>query len=134
VTRLKGSDSGFDPGLIDSWVSIWNSYDLSMVERLFLDDPRVTYYSSEKRGLIRGMDALKEHHKEFGFVEGGKDSPNSLWLEDTQTEVFEGVVLVKADWCFRRGGSEKIQRGPVTLVYVHTPKDYRIAHAHFSNY
>jgi hypothetical protein len=93
--RLQGSDRGFDPGLIDSWVSLWNSYDLSMVERLFLDGPRVTYYSSEKRGLIRGMDALLKHHEEFGFVEGGKDSPNSLWLEDTQTEVFEGFVWLR---------------------------------------
>jgi hypothetical protein len=134
MMMLRGSEGGFDQGLVDEWVSLWNSYDLSLVQRLFLDGPRVTYYSSEKRGLIRGMDALLKHHEEFGFVEGGKDSPNSLWLEDTQTEVFEGAVLFKADWCFRRGSSEKVQRGPVTLVYVPTSDGYRIAHAHFSNY
>jgi hypothetical protein len=100
----------------------------------FFSRARETYYSSEKRGLIRGMDALLKHHEEFGFVEGGKDSPNSLWLEDAQMEVFEGGVLVKAYWCFRRGDSENVQRGPVTLVYVPTLDDYRIAHTHFSNY
>ncbi len=124
----------FDPVLVETWVSIWNTYDLSMVERLFLEDERVTYFSSEKRGLIKGIDSLLRHHEEFGFVSGGKDQPNRLWLEDTQIEAFEDAVIVKADWCFRRGGSENVQRGPVTLVYVPFNGGHRIAHAHFSNY
>lgn len=131
---MCGSKADFDPGLIDEWVSIWNSYDLSMVERLFLNDSRVTYFSSEKRGLTMGIDALLAHHGELGFVEGGKDSPNRLWLEDTRIEAFEGAVVVKADWLFQRGGSDEIQRGPVTMVYVLAEDGYRIAHAHFSNY
>lgn len=124
----------FDPKLVDDWVSIWNSYDLSMVEKLFLNDARVTYFSSEKQGAVKGIDALIEHHLEFGFVEGGKDQPNSLWLEDTDIEAFEGSAVVTAIWFFRRGDSENIQRGPVTLVYVNTTDGYRIAHANFSNY
>lgn len=124
----------FDPVLVETWVSTWNTYDLSMVERLFLEDERVTYFSSEKRGLIKGIDSLLRHHEEFGFVSGGKDQPNRLWLEDTQIEAFEDAVIVKADWCFRRGGSENVQRGPVTLVYVPFNGGHRIAHAHFSNY
>ena len=124
----------FDPALVDAWASIWNTYDLYMVERLFLDDERVTYFSSEKRGLIKGMEALLRHHEEFGFVRGGKDQPNRLWLEDTRIEAFGDAVIVKADWCFRRGGSENVQRGPVTLVYVPFNGGHRIAHAHFSNY
>lgn len=124
----------FDPGVVDAWVSMWNTYDLSMVEKLFLDDPRVTYFSSEKEGLVKGIDGLLKHHEDFGFVRGGKGQPNRLWLEDTQIEVFGEAAIVKAVWCFRRGGSEKVQRGPVTLVYTPSGDEYRIAHAHFSNY
>lgn len=124
----------FDPKLVEDWVSIWNSYDLSLVEELFLNDGRVTYFSSEKQGVVKGIDALIEHHHEFGFVEGGKDQPNSLWLEDTDIETFESSAVVTAIWCFRRGDAENVQRGSVTLVYVNTTYGYRIAHANFSNY
>jgi hypothetical protein len=37
----------FDPKLVDDWVAIWNSYDLSKVSVLFLDDVSVSYFSSE---------------------------------------------------------------------------------------
>ncbi len=124
----------FDQALVEAWASIWNTYDLSMVERLFIDDERVTYFSSEKRGLIKGIEALLRHHEEFGFVRGGKEQPNTLWLEDTQIEAYGDTVIVKADWCFRRNGSEKAQIGPVTFVYVPSGDVHRIAHAHFSNY
>ena len=46
---------------------------------------------------------------------------------------FGDVAVVKADWIFQRKGSDKQQRGPVTIVYVLEDK-YRIAHAHFNNY
>ena len=44
----------FDLRLVDAWVAIWNSYDLSMVEKLFVNDERVTYFSSEKQAPSRG--------------------------------------------------------------------------------
>ncbi len=123
----------FSEKIVDEWVKIWNNYDLNMVRKLFLDDDRVTYFSSEKKGLIKGIDNLVEHHREFGFVEGGKDNGNRLWLEDVDVEEFGDVAVVKADWIFQRKGSDKQQRGPVTIVYVLEDK-YRIAHAHFNNY
>ncbi len=123
-----------DPKLVDEWVAIWNSYDLSKVPELFLDDERVTYFSSEKEGAVVGFDALMEHHREFGFVEGGKKSPIRLWLEDINVAVFEGSAVVTAIWYFSRGGSTEAQKGPVTLVYVESDDAYRIAHANFSNY
>ena len=43
---------------LDRWVELWNTYNLDMVEELFLTDDRVTYFSSEKRGLIEGYEAL----------------------------------------------------------------------------
>lgn len=124
----------FDPGLVDAWVETWNTYDLTKAMELFLDDPRVTYFSSEKQGTVRGREALTEHHRGFGFIEGGKDQPNRLWLEDTGIDEFNECVIVTAVWCFKRGGSDEVQRGPVTMVYVHTGEGYRIAHANFGNY
>jgi ketosteroid isomerase-like protein len=119
---------------LDRWVELWNTYDLDMVEELFLTDDRVTYFSSEKRGLIKGYEALMQHHRGFGFVERGKDTGNRLWLEDVEMQSFGPVAVVKADWLFRRRGSDKDQRGPVTIVYVDEGGGPRIAHAQFSNY
>jgi len=126
-------DLVFSEKIVDEWVEIWNNFDLDKVNELFLDDERVTYFSSEKQGLIKGIDNMIKHHREFGFVEGGKDTGNKLWLEDVEIEEFGETVVVKADWIFQRKGSDKQQRGPVTIVYVKTDR-YRIAHAHFSNY
>ena len=125
---------GFKKSLVDDWVEIWNTYDLSKVPTLFLDDSRVTYFSSEKQGTVRGIDDLVEHHRGFGFVEGGKEQPNRLWLEDTEIDEFEGSAIVTAIWCFERGETGAVQRGPVTLVYVPTSDGARIVHANFGNY
>ena len=124
----------FDPKLVDEWVAIWNNYDLSKVPELFLNDANVSYFSSEKEGAVVGFDALMEHHREFGFVEEGKESPNRLWLDDINIAVYEGSAVVTAIWYFRRGGSPEAQKGPVTLVYVESDDGFRIAHANFSNY
>jgi ketosteroid isomerase-like protein len=124
----------FDPKLVDDWVAIWNNYDLSEVPDLFLDDASVSYFSSEKEGAVVGFDALMEHHRGFGFVEGGKESHNRLWLEDVKIAVYEGSAVVTAIWYFSRGGSPEAQKGPVTLVYIESGDGYRIAHANFSNY
>jgi hypothetical protein len=124
----------FDKTIIDKWVEIWNNYDLSKVPKLFLDDERVTYFSSEKQVLTKGIDDLILHHKDFGFKEDGVDTGNKLWLEDTEIEEYDGCVIVKADWLFKRKGETTTQRGPVTFVYVPVKGAYRIVHAHFSNY
>jgi ketosteroid isomerase-like protein len=125
---------GFSTEIVDKWVEIWNNYNLDKVRELFLDDERVTYFSSEKQGLIKGIDNLVEHHREFGFVEGGNDNGNKLWLEDVAVDDFGDMVLVKADWIFQRKGSDKHQRGPVTMAYLEQNKNYKIVHCHFSNY
>lgn len=126
--------TAFDPRLIDEWVKFWNTYDLTQMDRLFLTDEHATYFSSEKQGIVRGHDALLKHHAGFGFVPGGKTSGNRLWLEGTEHDVFDGSAVVTAIWCFQRAGAERIQRGPVTLVYVAAPDGWRIAHANFGNY
>lgn len=115
---------------------MWNSYDLSQVEKLFLNDSTVTYFSSEKEGLIKGFEAVIEHHKGFGFVEGGKVQSNKLWVEDVHTEVRSEVVVVSGIWYFlnKTGEEDMTTKGPFTAVYVQDDDEYRIAHMHFANY
>ena len=103
----------FDPKLVDDWVAIWNNYNLDQVPILFLNEPNVTYFSSEKEGVVLGFDAVIEHHKEFGFIEGGKKSPNRLWLENVHIAEFEDSVVVTGIWFFNRGGSPETQKGAV---------------------
>ena len=134
MSELFESEIPFDCDLVEEWVLFWNTYDLSKVTELFLTDQRVTYFSSEKEGAIKGFDALLEHHKEFGFIPGGREHTNRLWLEDVDVEVFKSCAVVTGVWFFQRGGSEKIHRGPVTLLYVIVGDIYKIAHANFSNY
>ncbi len=118
---------------VSTWVRIWNTYDLSQVDALFLRDERLTYFSSEKEGIIIGIDAVREHHRGFGFIGGGKQQPNKLWVEDVHTEAFGTTALVTAIWYFAKPDGS-VQRGPMTMVYVRQNGEYRIAHMNFSTY
>lgn len=114
--------------LIRAWEKSWNTYDLKEVNRLFVNDQTVTYYSSERAGLIQGIDSLIKHHRGFGFVDGGKASANRLWLTDVRYR----PLAVTATWHFQRPENPE-QRGPVTFILESRGKEFRIAHAHFSN-
>jgi hypothetical protein len=118
---------------LDAWVAMWNCYDLDQVEALFLTDHRVTYFSSEFEGIISGIEAVRDHHRRFGFVPGGKESDNRLWLEDVQVTPLDRAAVVLAIWHFRRATGEKM-RGPATFVYVVDQGAYRLAHLTFGNY
>ena len=37
---------------VDKWVKMWNTYDLLEVKKLFLNSNKLTYFSSEKQGII----------------------------------------------------------------------------------
>ena len=116
------------------WINMWNTYELSDVFSLFMNDPILTYFSSEKEGLIKGFNAVLKHHEDFGFVEGGKESTNILWLEDIYTNIQWPVVIVTAIWYFKNKESEDVQKGPVTMVYVQKDGEYRLMHLQFANY
>lgn len=126
AARAQGEQT--PAALIQAWTKSWNTYDLREVRRLFVSDSTVTYFSSERRGFIRGIDSLVAHHRRFGFVEGGKSSPNKLWL--THTVFRKGWVA--ATWHFQRPGSVP-QLGPVTFVLATDGSTWKIQHAHFSN-
>jgi hypothetical protein len=132
--EVVDTELGFDQGKwVDAWVKMWNSYDLDEVDRLFLQDQRLSYFSSEKEGVIQGIAAVREHHVGFGFVPGGKSQPNRLWLEEVQADEFADVVVVTAIWFFQKESGEE-QRGPVTIVYIPVEEGFRIAHMNFAEY
>ncbi len=121
--------------LIEVWTASWNSYDLDIVDELFLSDPGLTYFSSEKEGVIRGMEAVREHHVGFGFVPGGKEQDNRLWLEEVGYDLHGSSVVVTGIWFFSRVGESGIpQKGPVTFVLVVKDDQLKISHCNFSTY
>jgi hypothetical protein len=131
---INGSIIPFDAEkCVDKWVKFWNTYDLDQVEELFLQDDRLTYFSSEKKGAILGFDAVREHHKGFGFISRGKDQPNKLWVEELHFSTFDSATVVTGIWYFQKPDSP-IQRGPVTIVYIRQGDRSRIAHMNFSEY
>lgn len=120
---------------LESWVTLWNSYDLDQVDVLFTEDESVTYFSSETEGLIKGHAALMEHHEGFGFVPGGKQVESRLWLEDIRLDAAGTGAVATAIWFFQRTPSDdEVMRGPVTFVLAPAEDGYRIQHANFSNY
>ncbi len=138
-SRLPGG-AGATPFLVDrelgAWVEAWNKRDLSLADQLFLESSTVSYFSSEREGLITGFPAIHEHHAGFGFVAGGAAPGAELWLDDIHASAYGDAAVVAATWFFgdRDGSSADIQRGPMTAVYVLDGTDYKIAHMHFSTY
>jgi ketosteroid isomerase-like protein len=124
----------FDRRELDRWVEFWNTYDLDKIEDLFVPDDRLTYFSSEREGVLRGIEAVRKHHEGFGFVPGGRRKPTKLWLEDVHAAEGPGVAVVTAIWCFSSETRSGVQRGPLTLVFVPSGPEWRIVHAHFANY
>lgn len=134
VVLTSGAQPNSSPELlIDAWVKMWNTYNLSLVDQLFVADQSVTYFSSEYTGLIRGIEALRNHHAGFGFVQGRKQSENKLWLKEEQYYRNAQTCLVTATWFFQRAGSAQYQAGAVTFLLVKSKGNWKIKHAHFSN-
>ncbi|MFC1639983.1 hypothetical protein ACFL3B_04380 [Gemmatimonadota bacterium] len=121
---------------LSAWVNLWNTYDLSMVDDLFLTDSNVTYFSSEREGLIKGISAVRTHHEGFGFVPGGKVVEQELWVNDVHTATHGPTAIVTGVWFFgqRDNAPDNVQRGPFTFVYVIKGPEYRLAHLNFGTY
>ncbi len=119
--------------LINKWVEMWNNYDLAAVDALFARDERLSYFSSEKSGVIRGIQALLEHHRGFGFCMGGKKPNHRLWIEDLHTELYESAAVGTAVWFFEKNTGKR-QSGPVTFVIHVIAGKPKFVHMHFANY
>ncbi len=120
---------------VEAWVGMWNSFDLTLVDELFMHGADVSYFSSEREGLISGFDEVLAHHEGFGFVAGGEERPSRLWLEEIRISLHGNVAVVGAVWYFDRDGTNsEVQKGPVTFVYAPSEDGPRIVHANFSEY
>lgn len=118
-----------------NWVELWRTYDLKSIDDLFVADSTVSYLSSEREGLILGIDSLRAHHEGFGFVSGGTAPASELWLEGIHGQQWGDVATVTAVWFFGdRSTPDGVQRGPVTFVYVWRDGTWKIGHAQFANY
>lgn len=109
--------------------------DLNEVDALFADN--VSYFSSEKQGVIIGKAAVREHHSGFGFKAGGNadKAGNRLWLQHLRFDrVDTATVIVTAIWLFLRAAhahdERQTQRGPLTAVLT----GGRIVHMNFGKY
>lgn len=148
----SAADAQGPEALVARWVEMWNSYDLDQVRELFLDDERLTYFSSEREGVIRGMDALLEHHRGFGFLPGGDERDSRLWVEGLRADLLEEVAVLTGIWYFQPSPEGEMepeaemepdaetepgtdpQRGPVTFVCVKDGGGWRFTHMNFSEY
>jgi ketosteroid isomerase-like protein len=119
--------------VVGEWVKMWNQYDLSQVDDLFLDSDDLTYFSSDREGVIKGLDAVREHHRRFGFVPGGKKHGNKLWVEKLEAFPMDSVIIATGIWHFRQVMGRH-QWGPFTLVYVRRDERFLLAHTHFAKY
>ena len=83
-----------------------------------------------------GIEAVRAHHVDFGFIAGGKKPDSRLWLEDVHIDVFDSAAVVTGIWYFQRSPDtvQEAQRGPVTIVYMRHNTEWRIAHMHFADY
>ncbi len=123
--------------LINQWLDLWSSYDLEMLDDIFWNDANMTYFSSEKRGLIKGFDKMRSHHEGFGFVSGGKQPAKSLWLEEIDITFQPDFAVVAGIWYFgdRSAPKDSIQNGPVSFIILQDKEGKaKIAHTHFANY
>lgn len=120
---------------MNAWVELWATYDLARVDDLFLADPRLSYFSSEKEGLMVGPSAIRAHHEGFEFVVGGRVPEQELWVDDVHVSEFGNIAVVGAMWHFGdRASPGEASRGPMTVVYVDEGQGPRIAHMHFADY
>ena len=122
--------------VIDQWVDLWATYDTDLLAKIFYQSKDLTYFSSEKEGLIKGYEEMLPHHKGFGFIKGGKAPPVDLWLENIETRINGGTAMVAATWYNgdKTAARNSTQHGPVTFVLVRDEQGaVKISHAHFAN-
>lgn len=118
--------------LTAKWVKMWNTYDLDEIRNLF--HPEITYFSSERISLLKGIPEIIELHKMFGFVEGGKQSENKLWLDEENFSLTpEGAGIVSGIWIFEKGTGE-VQKGPMSFVCTKQNGDFSIIHMNVGNF
>lgn len=120
---------------LDLWLAMWRRYDLDLVGDVFLEDPTLTYFSSDSESLKEGYPNVLAHHEEMGFASGGFRPDGELWLEDTVIAQFDDSAVITAIWHFgNRVALADEGHGPMTMVVIRTRAGYRISHLNLANY
>jgi imidazolonepropionase-like amidohydrolase len=120
---------------LEFWLSLWRSFDLDIMDDLFLRDPALTYFATDSEGQLEGFDAVRTYHLDRGFVSGGAPPEAELWLEDALVADFDDSAVITAVWHFgNRVARSDAARGPLTIVVVKTRSGYRISHVNMANY
>jgi imidazolonepropionase-like amidohydrolase len=130
-----GGGAATPNALLEAWLGMWRRYDLDRIDEVFVRDDALTYFASDREGLIEGIDAVREYHAGLGFVSGGFDPENELWLEQVTIADFGESAVVGAVWYFgSRVNRLAARRGPMTMVFASTSSGFRISHLHFGSY
>jgi hypothetical protein len=132
-TAAAGTDT--PDALLQAWLAMWRRYDLDGVDELFVDDPQLTYFASDREGLLEGLDTVREYHADAGFVPGGFQPESELWLEEVTVSDFGESAVIGAVWYFgNRLDRQAAGRGPLTMALTRTPSGFKISHVNFGNY
>jgi imidazolonepropionase-like amidohydrolase len=132
---VSGGGAATPNALLEAWLGMWRRYDLDGVDELFVADDALTYFASDREGLIEGIDAVRAYHAGLGFVSGGFAPDNELWLEQVTIADFGASVVVGAMWHFgNRVNRQAASRGPMTMVLAGTSAGFKISHLNFGSY
>jgi hypothetical protein len=133
--RPAGAGAATPQGLLDSWLAMWRRYDLDLVADLFVNDDALTYFPSDREGLIEGFQAVREYLEGLGFVSGGFQPESEMWLEQVTVSDFGESAVVSAVWYFgNRLNRRAAGRGPLTMALARVGEGFRISHINFGNY
>jgi len=120
---------------LNGWVQAWRRYDLDRLGEVLLQDATLTYFANDEEGTIEGFAAVREYYEGLGFVPGGFQPENELWLENVVVADFENSAVVSAMWHFgSRLMRTEAARGPFSMVVVRTSDGFRISHVNMGNY
>jgi ketosteroid isomerase-like protein len=134
-----GTGTGAGPAtpqaLVDAWLAMWQRYDLDRVADLFVNDDALTYFPSDREGLIEGFAAVRAYLEDLGFVSGGFQPESEMWLEQVNVSDFGESAVVGAVWYFgNRLNRRAAGRGPLTMALARVGEGWRISHINFGNY
>jgi hypothetical protein len=121
--------------LLDAWVEVWTTFDLDMVSDIFIQDERLTYFSSEVEGLLKGFPRIVEHYRGFGFEPGGGVTESVIWVDEVEIVDFGDTAFIGAIWYFGDPDTpSEAQHGPMSVLAVKSLDGYRIGHMNFGTY